>query len=497
MPPTVAMFDSHGNFATEEFKQQAREICNTQNVILKGRELDRLEDYFKYLARIKDPDDPAMVELWPSGLFEEIVNVLSTPMSQDQEGHLTLYSIALLTLNDILRSPWSRNPQAKAYLKSRVPAILREQNFAYRLPMGEEFKFKFRDSLLGIFGVVLMEFADDGLQQTLNGEILLGFAFDYYFGWTPPSQGEYSAYGARVILFDYSEEAFRRDPAPYLNRVLGRRGEKNVADRYKELATNAGKGKLLDSESSWNLLAHLITVRSLQTRLLGEAEVHMSALETAWNEMSSLPADRYWADEVARVIIISIAHIVAVIESPWKSKVIIDLMHHDSILLFGRAFFAPTDIIPWIDQIRGIFQDLSTYHEVRSLGQLELAQLQWAHVWRSLNSSQRSVTDEEQRPSREAAKQFWLGFGREALRISPERFWASLPNTSDIQACGRIKCPRFGDTWSGEWDTAVLPSYCTGCYKIIYCTVACQKLDWNDGNHKNVCKSLIATINDP
>ncbi|KIO22418.1 hypothetical protein M407DRAFT_9949 [Tulasnella calospora MUT 4182] len=304
MPTTVLMFDSHGNFATEVFQQQARKIRNAQNVILKGRELDRLENYFKYLAQTKDSNDPAVVELWPSGLFEEVIDILSTPLSQDLRGHLTLYHITLLTLNDILRSPWSRNPQAKAYLRSRVPAILKEQHFAYGLPMGEEFKFKFRDSLLGVFGMVLMEFADDGLQTNLHADILLGFVFDYYFGLTPPAQGEYSAYGARVILFDYSEEAFRRDPAPYLTGVLARRGEKDVAERYIELAKKAGNGKLLDSESSWNLLTHLITVRPLQTRLLKEAKVHVTAIETLWTEMSSSSGDRMF-EAINSIIVFS------------------------------------------------------------------------------------------------------------------------------------------------------------------------------------------------
>ncbi|KAG8896247.1 hypothetical protein FRC00_006213, partial [Tulasnella sp. 408] len=269
---TVSMFDDHGNFATEELQQHANKIRNAQSVIIKGQELDRLQNYFKYLAQTKDPNDPAMVALWPSGLFEELIDILSTPLSSDMRGHLTLYHIALLTLNDTL-------------------PILKEQNVVYEMSLGEEFTFKFRDSLLGIFGAILMEFADDGLQRTLNADILLGYAFDYYFGLTPPAQGEYSANGARVILFDHSEEAFRRDPAPYLTRILSRRGEKNVADRYIELATSAGDGKLLDSESSWNLLTHLITVRSLQTRLLKEAKVHVTALETVWAEMSSLPVD--------------------------------------------------------------------------------------------------------------------------------------------------------------------------------------------------------------
>lgn len=42
--------------------------------------------------------------------------------------------------------------------------------------------------------------------------------------------------------------------------------------------------------------------------------------------------------------------IIAVIESPLKSKFMIDLMHHDSIMLFGRVFFASTDIMPWIGE---------------------------------------------------------------------------------------------------------------------------------------------------
>lgn len=78
------MFDSHGNLITEVFQHQVRAIRNAQSVILKGQELEQLENYFKSLAQIKDPDEPAMAEFWNSGLFEEIIDILSSPLSQDQ-----------------------------------------------------------------------------------------------------------------------------------------------------------------------------------------------------------------------------------------------------------------------------------------------------------------------------------------------------------------------------------------------------------------------------
>lgn len=77
------LFDRHGKFAAEAFRQQARKIWNSRNVIEKWRELDLLKAYFKYMRHLKDPHDPAMLEFWHSGLFEELIEILSTPMSRD------------------------------------------------------------------------------------------------------------------------------------------------------------------------------------------------------------------------------------------------------------------------------------------------------------------------------------------------------------------------------------------------------------------------------
>lgn len=77
------VFDGDGNFATEVFQRQVRKILNTTDVTLKAQELCRLDDYFKYLVQVDDPNDPVMMELWRSGLFEEVIEILSTPMTRD------------------------------------------------------------------------------------------------------------------------------------------------------------------------------------------------------------------------------------------------------------------------------------------------------------------------------------------------------------------------------------------------------------------------------
>lgn len=77
-----------------------------------------------------------------------------------------------MILNDILLSPWMHNSQARALLKSRAAVILDEQGFAYGLPMEEESKSKFREPLLGLFGDLLTEFADDDLYVFYAGRVL-------------------------------------------------------------------------------------------------------------------------------------------------------------------------------------------------------------------------------------------------------------------------------------------------------------------------------------
>ncbi|KAG8944750.1 hypothetical protein FRC04_001565 [Tulasnella sp. 424] len=382
--------DSDGNFATEAFQQQVRKFLNTTDVALKARELCRLDAYVEYLAQVEDPNDPAMMELWGSGLFEETIDILSTPMMDDMWGHVKLYRITLMILNDILLSPWIHNSQARALMKSRAAVILDEQGFVYGLPMGEESKPKFRELLLGLFGDLLTEFADDDLGDKLDGSVLLGLAFDYYFGITPPSQDDESAIGANIILLKYSRESFGGEPAPYLHDVLVQHGEKHIADRYIEIAENAGETQLLSSHSSWELLARLISAKPLQMRLLEDAKVHMSVMTNTWKEAYEDPD---LSPKIARRVLIIITQMITEIEAPLRSSFVQDLVQTDLILLFGRALLAEQDI----GHIRGIVKTLVTYCQLRSHAKSELARLEWIHVWRSLNSSRRSKTDTLQR----------------------------------------------------------------------------------------------------
>lgn len=144
-------------------------------------------------------------------------------------------------------------------------------------------------------------------RKSLDPDILLGLVFDYYFGLTSPAEAKYSASGARVILYLYTQETRQQDPVPCLDEIIARRGEKNVVDRYIQLAGQAGKGQVLDSESSWTLLAHLLKVRSTHERLLHQSKVHVSAMKTFWNESRSLPGDSRRCENVARGVLVPTA----------------------------------------------------------------------------------------------------------------------------------------------------------------------------------------------
>lgn len=474
------MFDRHGKFAAEAFRQQARKIRNSRNVIEKGKELDLLQAYFKYLRQLKDPHDPAMLEFWHSGLFEEVIEVLSTPMSRDLKGHLTLYHIALLTLNDVLRSPWTHNYHAKAYLKSTGPAILQIQSSTYRsqVLMSEELKFTVRDHLLGIFEVLLDQLAstDFSFQNSLDANILLGLAFDYYFGSMPLTQGEYSASGARAILLHYSDEALRPDHAPYLKKVVAQHGEKHVIDRYAALAKTTGKGQILDPESSWNLFAHLLSIRTLHKRLLKESRVHVLAMKDFWNKPRSTAVEPNFSGDIAQQILFSIAYVISEVDPSLRPTFIHDLVQNDLILLFGQALF-DSNVEFWLSQIPKMLSPADTYGHLRRHAPSNIAKPQWANVWKSLNSARRSATPDLQSDSWLVALKFWHSFGREALDVRLESEWVGMDADAEkTLVCGWIRCPRFGEVFQDEWWTALLPSHCTGCSKINYCSMACQKL---------------------
>ncbi|KAG8926986.1 hypothetical protein FRC01_008141 [Tulasnella sp. 417] len=231
----------------------------------------------------------------------------------DEKAHVPLFVVALFSFNNMLLLPWRQNPPAKVYLKSPAPAILREQCKALE-SAAKDFKRDYREQLLAMYGVLLAEFADNELRGTVTPGVLLALVLDYYFDSTPPCQGRYTprhtASSTKMILHHFASEAFRRDPAPYLDVVLAQRGTKNVANRYIQLATDAGPEQVLDSRSSWYLLMHLISVQEMQTRLLKDAKMHVTALKTLWKEVSSLPGEQPGADQVARVILVSVSQYV-------------------------------------------------------------------------------------------------------------------------------------------------------------------------------------------
>ncbi|KAG9041692.1 hypothetical protein FS837_011883 [Tulasnella sp. UAMH 9824] len=429
MSRNAPMFDRHGKFVVEAFRQQARKIRNSRNVIEKGQELDLLEAYFKHLRQLKDPHDPAMLEFWHSGLFEEVIEILTTPMSRDLKGHLTLYHIALLTLNDVLRSPWPHNYHAEAHLKSSGPAILQIQGSIYhsQVLMSEELKFTVRDPLLGVFEVLLDQLVSTDLsfQDSLDANVLLGLAFDYYFGSMPPTQGEYSASGARAILFHFSEEAFRPDPAPYLKKVVAQHGEKHVIDRYAELAKTTGKRRILEPEGAWNLFAHLLSIRTLHKRLVKESRLHVLAMKNFWNKPHSTALDPNLSSETAQRIVFPIAYVIWEVDPSLRSTFIHDLVQNDLILLFGQALFDPNVEI-WLSQIPKMLSPADTFGHLRRHVQSSIAKPQWANVWKSLNSARRSAIGDLQSDSWLAALKFWHSFGRDALDVRLEIEWVGM-----------------------------------------------------------------------
>lgn len=143
--------------------------------------------------------------------------------------------------------------------------------------------------------------------DSLDADTMLGFAFDYYFGSTPPTQGQYSAFGAGTILLHYSTKAFGPDPAPYLSKLLAQHGEKHVIDRCAELAKAAGKGQILSQEGFWYLFAHLLSIRPLHMRLFKESKIHVLAMTDFWNIPRSTPGDSNLSSGIAQKILFMIA----------------------------------------------------------------------------------------------------------------------------------------------------------------------------------------------
>lgn len=151
-----------------------------------------------------------------------------------------------------------------------------------------------------------------GSQDSLEVELLVELVFDYYFGLASPIPGEYSASGARAVLFHLSQEAFLPGPRPYLKKVLAQHGEKYVVSRFTELAKKTGKGQILNSESSWNLLAHFLSVRPLQKRLLKELKLHVFAMRSFWKEPYFPHGNPYLSSEmIAHQILFLIASYVS------------------------------------------------------------------------------------------------------------------------------------------------------------------------------------------
>ncbi|ESK93847.1 hypothetical protein Moror_13030 [Moniliophthora roreri MCA 2997] len=60
---------------------------------------------------------------------------------------------------------------------------------------------------------------------------------------------------------------------------------------------------------------------------------------------------------------------------------------------------------------------------------------------------------------------------------------------SAIAVCGRIGCPYLDKNFSDRTKGDRVPTFrCTGCEEVYYCSKECQKFDWVERGHRNMCK---------
>ncbi|KAG9036169.1 hypothetical protein FRB95_009743 [Tulasnella sp. JGI-2019a] len=98
------------------------------------------------------------------------------------------------------------------------------------------------------------------------------------------------------------------------------------------------------------------------------------------------------------------------------------------------------------------------------------------------------LRDLPQTPYIVVVRNFWEGLGMVA-KLSEQELRAELTrpqmeDMEDIVGCSWVKCPMY------EQDFAVETYRCAGCRSKIYCTLICQKRDWEEGGHRMQCHAL-------
>ncbi|KAG9019142.1 hypothetical protein FRB90_005979 [Tulasnella sp. 427] len=323
----------------------------------KTQGLGLLQDYFKYIRRLEDIHHPALAAFWVSHLFDELIELLSTPLtrSKAQQEHIELYCTALECMKNIVDATWSPNSQAISYLWECTPAILLEQKNAYQKAINP-LKSRLREQLIEVFGSLTVDHREDGPilseREPLDKEFLLTLVYDLYFEPQVPPHWFITVYRARQILFDLAPDSYGAEPYPYVKNIVYWGGEHNIVRRYIGLAHSAGRTAPLDAETAWHILTDLSMVKSMQKRLFKQSSAHVVTMSLYWQDLRREDKRGIESpdDETARMVLASINHIIKMLDDNLRPAVIRDLVQDDLILVFGRALFTEEDLTTWISQ---------------------------------------------------------------------------------------------------------------------------------------------------
>ena len=89
-------------------------------------------------------------------------------------------------------------------------------------------------------------------------------------------------------------------------------------------------------------------------------------------------------------------------------------------------------------------------------------------------------------PPAQAAAEAWLG--AEAQQNQRHKSLLRCAEAAATRGCSHLACTNL----RGPSEAQLTAKRCSGCQTARYCCVACQRSDWKDGGHRELCRELRA-----
>lgn len=289
-----------------------------------------------------------------------------------------------------------------------------------------------------------------------------------------------------------------------IHRAVVRYGPKEIAQRMKELFEDPQTpSNRLNIETIGTILTQLTPVRPIAVELI-KASLPCAFLHAYWTWLRK-------ADELEEQDAAIEKLVFQTICGSWRfspktaeekalfKRAVQDLLDEDYMSLIGRTLvvaqyeedFMTTDFSALTELFDGVFKQVyGAKCEDRELWHGFSHVLNCARAYCRVHGDP-PVLRRDTIYGYRAVTYLWHNLGmsigvREDIWWN-EFVWGKLPLEVRKMGCSWMKCPNFGMDYMDLVTAGPTPLVCSKCRAAFYCSIGCQKEDWNQGNHRRQC----------